>query len=81
MKLPRGLSGETLVRRLARLGYRVLRRHGSHAVLETDQAGGHLCFVAMHDSIKPGTLGDTLKDVAQHHGLSMDELLRQLDLR
>ena len=79
-RLPRSLSGEELVRRLRKLEYRVIRQHGSHAVLKTPLAGGHLCFIPMHKAIKPGTLEDILKGIAAGHGLRLNELLELLDL-
>lgn len=79
-KLPRGLSGAELIRRLRRLGYYVLRQKGSHVTLITAQGTGHRCFVALHKAIKPGTLEDTFKDIASHHGLTVPELLEVLGL-
>jgi predicted RNA binding protein YcfA (HicA-like mRNA interferase family) len=79
-KLPRDLSGDELIRRLRRLGYYVLRQKGSHVTLITQQGAGHRCFVVAHKAIKTGTLEDTLKDIAQHHGMTVPELLEVLGL-
>jgi predicted RNA binding protein YcfA (HicA-like mRNA interferase family) len=69
-----------LIRRLHRLGYHVLRQNGSHVTLIVEQGAGHRCFVALHKAIKPGTLLDTLRDIAQHHELTAPELSAALEL-
>ena len=34
----------------------------------------------LHKPIKPKTLSSILKSIAAHHGVSVEELLKQLDL-
>jgi predicted RNA binding protein YcfA (HicA-like mRNA interferase family) len=80
VKTPRDCSGPKLVRALRRFDYTVLRQTGSHIRLVTQQGGEHHVTVPNHDPIKVGTLHDILKDVAVHHSLSIDQLLRELDL-
>ena len=80
MKTPRDCAGPKLVRALRKLGYTVLRQSGSHIRLTTQQGGEHHVTVPNHDPIKIGTLHDILKDVALHHRISVDQLLRELDL-
>ena len=80
MKTPRDCAGSKLVRALRKLGYTVLRQTGSHIRLTTQQGGEHHVTVPNHDPIKIGTLHDILKDVALHHRISVDQLLRELDL-
>jgi predicted RNA binding protein YcfA (HicA-like mRNA interferase family) len=58
----------------------VLRKTGSHIRLATQQGGEHHLTVPNHDPIKVGTLHGILKDVAAHHHLSVDDLLREFDL-
>jgi predicted RNA binding protein YcfA (HicA-like mRNA interferase family) len=41
MRLPRDVRGEELARRLAVLGYRVVRQEGSHMRLSTEAGGVH----------------------------------------
>jgi predicted RNA binding protein YcfA (HicA-like mRNA interferase family) len=41
MKLPRNLSGDDLIKALARLGYTLTRQRGSHVRLTTIQNGKH----------------------------------------
>jgi predicted RNA binding protein YcfA (HicA-like mRNA interferase family) len=78
MKLPRNLSGDDLAKALERLGYQVTRQTGSHVRLTTDQNGEHHVTIPRHDSLRVGTLSSILRDVAEHHGLSKDELTELL---
>ncbi|MBE9224434.1 type II toxin-antitoxin system HicA family toxin [Phormidium sp. LEGE 05292] len=78
MKLPRDLSGEELVKVLARLGYEVSHQTGSHIRLTTQQNGEHHVTVPAHDPIKVGTLKAILRDIATHAGITREELLAQL---
>lgn len=78
MKLPRDLSGEELVKALARLGYVVDRQTGSHIRLTTQRDGEHHVTIPAHDPIKIGTLNAILRDVAAHASHSRNELLETL---
>lgn len=78
MKLPRDLDSADLVKALARLGYRVTRQTGSHLRLTCDSPKQHHVTIPAHDPLKVGTLGGILGDIASHHELSRDELVRQL---
>ncbi|NEQ19312.1 MAG: type II toxin-antitoxin system HicA family toxin [Microcoleus sp. SIO2G3] len=78
MKLPRDLSGRELVKAFARLGYEVSHQTGSHIRLTTLRNGEHHVTVPAHDPIKIGTLNAILRDVADHAGLSREELLELL---
>ena len=78
MKLPRDLSGQDLVKALARFEYVVMRQTGSHIRLTTQQNGEHHITIPLHDPLKIGTLNSILRDVADHFGLSRDELLQEL---
>ena len=80
MKLPRDVSGDQLLRSLGRLGYAWVRQKGSHAYATTKVAGEHHVVIPMHNPIKPGTLNSILKEVAEHHGLTKNEILRELGL-
>lgn len=77
MKLPRDLSGETLARRLERLGYRVTRQTGSHLRLSLENGEHHLTIPA-HQPLRVGTLAAILAEVARHHGLSRDQVVEHL---
>ena len=80
MKTPRDLSGQELVKALRKLGYAVTRQNGSHLRVTTQQGGEHHEVVPNHSPIKLGTLKGILRSVAQHHRLTVAELLETLDL-
>jgi predicted RNA binding protein YcfA (HicA-like mRNA interferase family) len=78
MKLPRDLSGTDLAKSLWSLGYEIVRQTGSHMRLATQQQGEYHLTIPNHSSLKIGTLAGALTDVAQHFGVTQDELLGQL---
>jgi predicted RNA binding protein YcfA (HicA-like mRNA interferase family) len=78
MKLPRDFSGMELVKRLERVGYRVTRITGSHMRLTSTSRGEHHVTIPKHDPLRIGTLAAIIESVAAHHGLTRDELLKQL---
>ena len=80
MRLPRDVSGPRLVAALRRLGYEAVRRRGSHVRVTTQRNGEHHEVVPMHRPIKVKTLSSILKSVAQHHNVSVEELIDELDL-
>ncbi|MCK6440334.1 MAG: type II toxin-antitoxin system HicA family toxin [Planctomycetes bacterium] len=80
MKLPRDVSAQQLIRALHKLGYAPVRQVGSHIRLRTIQNGEHFETVPWHNPLKVGTLNAILRNIATHHGLSRDELLKKLDL-
>ncbi|HBE84103.1 MAG TPA: type II toxin-antitoxin system HicA family toxin [Pyrinomonadaceae bacterium] len=80
MKLPRDISGLSLANALKALGYEITRQSGSHIRLTTAVNGEHHITIPAHDPLKIGTLAGILADIARHHELSRDELLRNLDL-
>jgi predicted RNA binding protein YcfA (HicA-like mRNA interferase family) len=78
MKLPRDVSGASLVKALARLGYRVTRQSGSHIRLTCVQPTQHHVTIPNYDSLRVGTLAAILSDVAAHHGMEREALLERL---
>lgn len=78
MRLPRDLTGEQLVRLLAKLGYASTRQTGSHVRLTCELPQQHHVTVPMHDPLRIGTLAAILTAVADAHGLTRDELLQRL---
>ena len=78
MKLPRDLSGVDLAKALHTLGYDITRQTGSHLRLTTQQQGEHHVTIPNHSPLKVGTLAGILNDVAQHLGISREELLKRL---
>lgn len=80
MRMPRDVSGSELVRALRPLGYSVTRQSGSHMRITTDRDGVHHETIPDHAPLKIGTLRSVLKSIADHHRLSLDDLLRMVDL-
>ena len=80
MKLPRDVDGRRLAKALRKLGYLETRQKGSHIRITTQRDGEHHEVVPNHNPIKCGTLNSILKSVANHHRLTMEELLRLLEL-
>lgn len=73
-KLP-SVKGSNLVRVLKRIGWRELRQHGSHVVMEHPD-NPKIIVIPVHggQDVKKGILADILKDA----GLTPDELRRLL---
>lgn len=80
MKLPRNISGRKLTVALGRLGYEVVRQRGSHVRMTTQIGGEHHEVIPDHNPIRVKTLSNILKSVARHHGMTVDDLLSELDL-
>ncbi len=68
------LSGRELVNALGKLGFKVVRRKGSHVSM---RKGSFRTVVPQHDELTKGTLFDILKQC----GLSREDLLRVLGKR
>ena len=80
MKLPRGVSGARLQASLQRLGYQTVRQRGSHVRVTTQEGGEHHEVIPLHNPIRAKTLSSILKSIARHHNMSVENLLRELDL-
>jgi predicted RNA binding protein YcfA (HicA-like mRNA interferase family) len=78
MRLPRDLSGEELAVLLRRYGYEVTRQTGSHMRLTTMLEGEHHVTIPRHKSLRVGTLGAILGDVAEHLGISRQAVMQTL---
>ncbi|MGH6905636.1 MAG: type II toxin-antitoxin system HicA family toxin [Geminicoccaceae bacterium] len=78
MRLPRDLSGRDLAKVLGRLGYETTRQTSSHIRLTTQRNGEHHITIPDHDPLRVGTLAGVLSDVAQHHKLTREGLVRLL---
>lgn len=81
MKIPRDVSGAALLAALRRMGYEKVRQRGSHVRVATRTGGEHHEVIPLHDPIKAKTLSSILKSIARHHGIGVEELVRELDLR
>jgi predicted RNA binding protein YcfA (HicA-like mRNA interferase family) len=80
MKIPRDMSAKDLVTGLSNLGYLATRQKGSHIRLTTQQNGEHHITIPAHNPLKIKTLNSILKSIAEHHHISMEELLHILDI-
>ena len=80
MKLPRDVSGDDLAKALKVLGYAVTRQTGSHYRATTGQGGEHHVTIPRHSPLRVGTFAAILDDVAEHFGISRDELIARLDI-
>ncbi|HQV70543.1 MAG TPA: type II toxin-antitoxin system HicA family toxin [Thermoflexales bacterium] len=79
MKTPRNISADELTRLLYRhYGYAFVRQRGSHIRIETTRNGLHAITIPEHSPISIGTLAKILGDVAEHFGVSRDEVMREL---
>jgi predicted RNA binding protein YcfA (HicA-like mRNA interferase family) len=80
VKLPRDVDGPQLVKALSVLGYEATRQKGSHIRVTTQRDGENHEVIPYHHPIKTGTLSSILKRVAAHHRLSVEDILKILDL-
>jgi predicted RNA binding protein YcfA (HicA-like mRNA interferase family) len=80
MKLPRDIDGARLVKALKVFDYEATRQTGSHIRVTTQRDGENHEVIPYHDPIKTGTLASILKRIAAHHRITVDELLKKLDL-
>jgi predicted RNA binding protein YcfA (HicA-like mRNA interferase family) len=79
VKIPREVSGEELIRRLGKLGYKPTRQTGSHVRLTrfSDKEEHHIT-VPHHKILRIGTLNNILADVASHLEKEKDALIKEL---
>jgi len=54
MKLPRGVSGDSLIRALEALEYKVVRQKGGHVRLRHQGPPAHSVTVPKHNPLKTG---------------------------
>jgi predicted RNA binding protein YcfA (HicA-like mRNA interferase family) len=80
MRLPRDVDGPRLVKALSVLGYESTRQKGSHIRITTQRDGENHEVIPSHHPIKAGTPSGILKSIAAHHRLTVDDLLKMIDL-
>lgn len=78
MKSPRNIDAQQLIKALQIFGYAPGRQTGSHIRLTTLQNGQHHITIPNHDPLRIGTLNAILTDVAQHLGISKQEVVEKL---
>jgi predicted RNA binding protein YcfA (HicA-like mRNA interferase family) len=76
MKIPRDISGESLIKILKqKCGYSVINQEGSHVTLETDSPSKHRITIPKHPFIKIGTLNNILKAISKHKNTTKEDLI------
>jgi predicted RNA binding protein YcfA (HicA-like mRNA interferase family) len=80
VKIPRDCNGTELVRALKKYGYEVSRQTGSHIQMTTQRGGEHHVTIPNHHPLKVGLLHGVLKEVAAHHEMAVEVLVRELEL-
>ena len=79
MKLPRDLSGSALIKHLCKnWDYRIAHQVGSHVILQTDVPAHQRLPIPEHDTLRVGTLNSILRLVANHRGVTKEEILAGL---
>jgi len=79
MKLPRDLSGRQLADGLCRhWNYKEVSQTGSHIILQTETPGHQRVSVPAHKSLRIGTIGKTLRLIADHKGVSREDILEPI---
>jgi predicted RNA binding protein YcfA (HicA-like mRNA interferase family) len=77
MKLPRGVSAQSLIRMLERLGYKTIRQKGSHVRLRNDGPPVHLITIPLHDPLKTALHG-IVTEVALMRSITVESILEHL---
>lgn len=78
-KLPRDLSGRSLIKLLKKYGYEISRETGSHIrIISTIKAQEHKITIPDHGEIKLGTLNNILNDIAFYLGMTKSQLIDSL---
>ena len=78
MKIPRDLTGQSLIKKLLKYGYFPTRQSGSHVRLTTHENGEHHITVPLHDPLRIGTLSSILQEVGNHLGKTKEELTNEI---
>jgi predicted RNA binding protein YcfA (HicA-like mRNA interferase family) len=79
MKVPRDVPGARLADVLCRRwGYARVHQVGSHIILETSEPTHQRIVIPDHDPLRLGTLIAILRSIAQHKGVSRDEIIGSL---
>lgn len=78
MKLPRGVSGDRVIRTLQHVGYSVIRQKGSHGRLHHHAPPAHTITVPLQSPLKTGTLHGILAEVALMRSITVESLAELL---
>lgn len=78
MPFPKDLTGQELIKKLKSFGYEPIRQNGSHIRIQTTKNGKHSETVPNHKPMREGTIKSILKNVANHFGITPEELEKRL---
>jgi predicted RNA binding protein YcfA (HicA-like mRNA interferase family) len=79
MKLPRDLAGNDLAKHLCKYwGYSIVHQVGSHMILQTEDPSHQRMPIPAHGFLRIGTLNAILRLVANHKGVSKEEILEKI---
>jgi predicted RNA binding protein YcfA (HicA-like mRNA interferase family) len=78
VKLPRGVSGDRVIRVLSEIGYFVIRQKGSHVRMRHPGPPIHSVTVPLRDPLKTGTLHGILAEVALMRSIAIEALAGML---
>jgi predicted RNA binding protein YcfA (HicA-like mRNA interferase family) len=79
MKMPRDVSGQRLADHLCRhWDFERVGQVGSHIMLRTDTPERKKVVVPEHHPLRTGTLSAILRQVADHKGVTREDILRDL---
>ena len=79
MKLPRDLSGQSLVKHLTKhWGYQQIHQVGNHMILQTQQPTPHRVAIPAHNPLRIGTLNAILAAIAAHKCVAKQEILKDI---
>ena len=76
--IPKNLTGQDLIKRLAVLGYEVVRQKASHIRIKTNQNGSHSETIPNHKPLREGTINSILKNISKHFDLAKPDLEKLL---
>ena len=80
MKVPRDLSGQRLAAGLCRSwDYKRVHQVGSHIILETETPTHQRLSIPAHKTVNIGTLGNILRVVSTHKGVSREAILESIE--
>lgn len=80
IRIPRDIGAKHLISKLSKLGYEVCRQKGSHITLKRSGQNEHTVFIPNHNPIRMGTLNSILKQVAAANGMTIADLMQELEL-
>ena len=79
MKIPRDISGDTLVKALCKSwGYQQIHQVGSHVILETESPSHQRMSIPNHKSLRIGTINSIIRAVANHKDVNKNKIIETL---